>query len=166
MDVSPAPADEERLEPSDVTFRLMAEAMPQLVWAARPDGRRDYFNERWYAFTGMPRSGEVDWRDYLHGDDAAGVEAAWARALERGELYEVELRLKEAATGAYRWFLERAAPLRDEAGEIVRWIGTDTDVDEAKRAEGAAAVLARAGELPRERHLRGVAVLHRDAARA
>jgi PAS domain S-box-containing protein len=149
MDVSPAPADEERLTPADMTFRLMAEAMPQLVWSARPGGQRDYFNERWYAFTGMPRSGdgEPDWRDSLHRDDAARVESAWERALELGESHEVELRVKEAATGAYRWFLERAVPLRDETGEITRWLGTDTDIDDAKRAEAAAAVLARADEL-------------------
>ncbi len=143
------------LAPPEATFRAMAEAMPQLVWSTTPDGYHDYFNARWYAFTGMPRPGEPGgegsvaqgwhWKDYLHPDDYDRTVARWAHCLATGDLYEIEYRFKEAATGAYRWFLARAVPLRDEGGRITRWFGTCTDVDAAKRTEGSLALLARAG---------------------
>jgi PAS domain S-box-containing protein len=143
------------LTPPEATFRAMAEAMPQLVWSTTPDGYHDYFNERWYAFTGMPRPGEPGgegdvaqgwhWKDYLHPDDYEPTVAAWARCLDTGAPYEVEYRLKEAATGAYRWFLSRAVALRDAAGAVTRWFGTCTDVDDVKRTEASLALLARAG---------------------
>jgi PAS domain S-box-containing protein len=133
----------------------MAEAMPQLVWSTTADGYHDYFNARWYDYTGMPRpdepggEGEVPqgwhWKDYLHPDDYERTVALWARCLATGEPYEIEYRFKEGATGAYRWFLGRAVPLRDEAGRVARWFGTCTDVDAAKRTEGSLALLARAG---------------------
>ncbi|AHG88924.1 ATP-binding region ATPase domain protein [Gemmatirosa kalamazoonensis] len=140
--------------PPDLTFRLMAEAMPHLVWSARPDGTVDYFNERWYAFTGSARpdddgngaSPRGSWLDGLHPDDVDAAAAAWRRVLHTGETLDARFRLKEAGD-AYRWFLGRAAPLRDAAGAVVRWLGTCTDVDDATRNEEAMAILARAGEL-------------------
>jgi PAS domain-containing protein len=110
----------------NATFRSITEAMPQMVWSTTPDGYHDYFNERWYAYTGMPRPGETggegtgpdglpqgwNWKDYLHPDDYARTVASWTHCLATGDLYEIEYRFKEAATGAYRWFLARGVPLR------------------------------------------------------
>ena len=139
----------------DSGFRLMAELMPQLVWSTTPDGYHDWFNARWYAYTGMPRpeapGGEHEvpqgwsWKDYLHADDVARAQAAWSHALATGSPYEVEYRFREAATGAYRWFIGRAMPMRDADGRIVRWFGTCTDIDDAKQGELALGVLADAG---------------------
>src|SRR5207237_5617250 len=120
-------------------------------WSATPDGRHDYFNGRWHSYTGMPRDGALadgwDWTEYLHPDDVERATAAWARSVATGEPYEIQYRVKEAATGKHRWFLTRAAPLHDERGRVVRWFGTLTDVDDAKHTEDALAVLARAGAL-------------------
>ncbi|MDF1504744.1 ATP-binding protein [Roseisolibacter sp. H3M3-2] len=136
-------------------FRAMAELMPQLVWSTTPDGYHDYFNARWYAYTGMPRpddpGGEHEtgqgwnWKEFLHPDDYDRAQAVWAHSLQTGESYEIEYRFRERTTGGYRWFLGRAEPLRDDAGRIVRWFGTCTDIDDAKQNELALGVLADAG---------------------
>ena len=154
----PVPASPAAIAPGrgpDSTFRTMAELMPQLVWSTTADGYHDYFNARWYAFTGMPRphepggEGEVaqgwNWKEFLHPDDYDRAQRVWARSLATGEPYEIEYRFRELATGGYRWFLGRALPVRDASGAIVRWFGTCTDIDEAKQNEAALSVLADAG---------------------
>ena len=120
--------------------RAALELMPQLVWTTTADGYHDYYNARWYAYTGMPRPGDPEahaegwnWKSYLHPDDYDRTVAVWAECLATGAPYEIEYRFKEAATGAYRWFLGRALPLRDADGRIVRWFGTCTDVDDQRR---------------------------------
>ncbi|HZF75954.1 MAG TPA: PAS domain-containing protein [Acetobacteraceae bacterium] len=126
---------EARLREGEARFRTLADAMPQMVWSTRPDGFHDYYNARWYAFTGMPE-GATDgegWNDMFHPEDREGAWACWRRSLATGEPYEVEYRLRRH-DGAYRWVLGRALPLRDEAGRILRWFGTCTDIDDQKRA--------------------------------
>lgn len=108
--------------------------MPQMVWSTLPDGFHDYYNARWYEFTGAPW-GSTDgegWNGMFHPDDQERAWARWRRSLETGEPYEIEYRLRHHS-GAYRWTLGRALPVRNEAGKIVRWIGTCTDIDDAKR---------------------------------
>lgn len=115
-------------------FAVLTDAMPQMVWSTLPDGYHDYYNARWYEFTGVPR-GSTDgegWAGMFHPDDQPRAWARWRHSLETGEPYEVEYRLRHAS-GEYRWTLGRALPVRDEAGQIVRWIGTCTDIDGAKR---------------------------------
>ena len=139
----------------DSTFRMMAELMPQLVWSTTAAGYHDYFNARWYAFTGMPRpdepggEGEVaqgwNWKAFQHPDDHQRAQRVWAHSLATGEPYEIEYRFREFATGGYRWFLARALPVRDGTGAIARWFGTCTDIDDAKQNEAALSVLADAG---------------------
>jgi PAS domain S-box-containing protein len=139
-DVSEQKAAEAALRESEQRFRLLADSTPHIVWAARPDGYSDYFNERWYEFTGMPRpdepGGEHDpagsgqgwnWKDWLHPDDFQPTIDAWERSLATGEPYRVEYRFKRR-DGQYRWFIGRALPLRDETGRITRWFGTLSDV--------------------------------------
>ncbi len=128
-------------------FRALADLMPQLVWSTTPDGYHDYFNSRWYEYTGMPRGGEQgwNWKSLLHPEDHERAVAVWARSLETGAPYEIEYRLRHAADGAYRWFLGRALPSRDEGGRIRRWFGTCTDIDDARRDAAAASVLAEVG---------------------
>jgi len=127
---------ERALRDSEALFRTMANAMPQIAWSTRPDGYLDYFNDRWYEFTGMPGSATagVDWLDAFHPDDRQGASEKWRHSLETGELYEVEYRLRHR-TGQYRWVLGRAVPVRDEKGGIVRWMGTCTDIHEQKMAQ-------------------------------
>ena len=151
---APADAAHHRRVAAEPEVRAALELMPQLVWTTTPDGYHDYYNERWYAFTGMPRPGDPaasaegwKWKDYLHPDDYERTVALWSHCLATGDPYEVEYRFREAATGAYRWFLARALPMRDPDGRVVRWFGTCTDVDELRRTRDASAFLAEAGEL-------------------
>lgn len=121
---------------SDARFRVLADAMPQMVWSTLPDGFHDYYNARWYEFTGVP-AGSTDgegWNDMFHPDDQARAWARWRHSLETGEFYEIEYRLRHRS-GVYRWTLGRAAPIRDEEGRITRWFGTCTDIDDLKRME-------------------------------
>ncbi|MDB4931134.1 MAG: domain S-box [Myxococcaceae bacterium] len=128
-------ADEE-LRRSERSFRDLAESMPQIVWGASADGCFDYYNRRWYEFTGRPggASGDDSWADAVHPDDRAQCLALWHSAIAAGEAYEVEYRLR-GRDGEYAWHLRRALPVRDEAGAITRWFGTCTDIDARKRAE-------------------------------
>ena len=124
------------LAESDARFRVLADSMPQMVWSTLPNGFHDYYNARWYEFTGVPE-GSTDgegWNDMFHPEDQERARARWRHSLETGDLYEIEYRLRHRS-GVYRWTLGRAAPIRNAAGEIVRWFGTCTDVDELKRME-------------------------------
>ena len=124
------------LAESEARFRAIADSMPQMVWSTLPDGFHDYYNARWYEFTGVP-AGSTDgegWNDMFHTDDQERAWAAWRHSLETGEPYEIEYRLKHHS-GVYRWTLGRAVAIRDEDGEITRWFGTCTDIDELKRLE-------------------------------
>jgi len=117
-------------------LRQLADGLPQIVWVARPDGSHEYYNRRWYEFTGRPRQGQPEpWSDLFHPDDMEQADQAWADALSSGQPYEIEFRLKRAADGAYRWLLGRALPYRDERGKIVNWFGTCTDIHALKSAQ-------------------------------
>ncbi len=138
------------LKESIERFALIADAMPQLVWVARPDGRFEYFNRRWSEYTGLTvESTNATYgasQGVVHPDDLAGMWERWSAALASGQSYECEYRLRRAATGVYRWFIARAAPVRDERGAVVRWVGTCTDVDEQRRAREGLAFTSRADE--------------------
>jgi PAS domain S-box-containing protein len=115
---------------SERRFRTITEAMPQIVWSSTADGRFEFVNARWQAYTGSPGTPE-SWVDHIHPDDRPGVSEAWRHSIESGDTYEREVRLR-AADGSYRWFLCRAVPVRDAAGLIEHWLGTGTDIHEAR----------------------------------
>lgn len=122
-----------KLTASEDRFRVLADAMPQMVWSTLPDGYHDYYNARWYEFTGMPvgsTDGE-EWNGMFHPEDQDRAWECWRHSLETGEPYQIEYRLR-AADGSYRWTLGRALPLRDSDGVIVRWFGTCTDIHESR----------------------------------
>jgi PAS domain S-box-containing protein len=123
------------LEESDLKFRTLADTMPQMVWSTRSDGFHDYYNARWYEFTGVP-AGSTDgeaWNGMFHADDQDRAWAAWRHSLATGDPYSIEYRLKHF-DGTYRWVLGRALPIRDDAGAITRWFGTCTDIHAQKLA--------------------------------
>jgi len=123
------------LSDSDSRFRTLADTMPQMVWSTLPDGYHDYYNARWYEFTGVPE-GSTDgeaWNGMFHPDDRERAWARWRQSLTSGAPYEIEYRLRHR-DGTYRWVLGRALPIRDEAGTITRWFGTCTDIHEQKNA--------------------------------
>ncbi|MBP6545466.1 MAG: PAS domain-containing protein [Phenylobacterium sp.] len=123
-----------RLKDGENRFRAIADSMPQMVWSTRPDGYHDYYNARWYEFTGM-EPGSTDgeaWNGMFHPQDQDRARALWTHSLETGAPYEIEYRLRRR-DGVYRWTLGRALPIRDSGGQITRWFGTCTDIDDAKR---------------------------------
>lgn len=133
----------QQLVESEQRFRTLADTMPQMVWSAAADGSVDYYNARWYEFTGVDigASDGDGWASLLHPDDRAGTVDAWRHAIETGNLYTFEYRLRYR-DGQYRWALGRALPVRDSSGRIVRWFGTSTDIHETKLAQEEREVVA------------------------
>lgn len=128
--------NEKALAESEAKFRTITDAMPQMVWSTLPDGYHDYFNEQWYAFTGVERGstdGEL-WPKVLHPDDRMRTAEVWQESLNSGKPYEILYRHRHN-TGEYRWTLGRALPIKNSAGEIIRWMGTCTDINAQKMAE-------------------------------
>lgn len=123
-------------EQHEAQFRLLSEAIPQIVWTATPDGSLDYYNQRWFDYTGLTleETQGWGWEPVIHPDDLELCGDRWTLAYTTGQPYEVEYRFKRASDGTYRWHLGRAMPVRDEAGAIVKWFGTCTDIDDQKRA--------------------------------
>jgi PAS domain S-box-containing protein len=124
---------EAALAASEAEFRTLAQAMPNQVWASAPDGKLNWFNERVYVYAGA-KAGELDgdgWVSMVHPDDVPSAARRWQAALQTGETYETEFRLRRH-DGAYRWHLGRALPILDLEGAIGRWIGTNTDIDDQK----------------------------------
>jgi PAS domain S-box-containing protein len=125
-----------RLRASEERYRLLADMIPQNVWTADATGHHNYFSRRWYEFTGATPEeshGEA-WAQLLHPDDRERMRERWEHSLATGEPYEIEYRFR-GADGEYHWFLGKAMPRRNEAGEIVEWFGTTTDISERKRYE-------------------------------
>jgi len=121
------------LSETEQKFRILADTMPQMVWSTLPDGHHDYYNARWYEFTGVPE-GSTDgegWNGMFHPDDQDKAWERWRHSLRTGEPYEIEYRLRNAE-GNFRWTLGRALPIRDAEGNIIRWFGTCTDIHEQK----------------------------------
>ena len=139
VDVTDRLLAEEAINASELQFRTLAQAMPNQVWTAQPDGMLDWFNERVEIYTGIPRErlAGAGWMSIVHPDDRAAAGARWAASLASGEDYETEFRLAQA-DGSYRWHLARALPIRTD-GRITRWIGTNTDIHDQKLAIAAAA---------------------------
>ncbi len=133
-DIDDRRRDQEALRTQEVRFRTLSEAMPQIVWVARPNGYHEYFNGRWYEFTGMTPEASIGfgWSLPLHPDDVDRSKRRWRQATASGEPYEIEYRFRRR-DGVYRWFLARAVPIRGASGSVDFWFGTCTDIDDQKR---------------------------------
>src|SRR5712664_1809068 len=136
VDIDDRKRAEEALRTSERNLSSIINTIPMLAWSARPDGFCDFLNQRWLDFTGLSaeQARGPGWGAAIHPDDAKGLLDSWQMALVTGQLADVEARLRRF-DGEYRWFLLRASPLRDESGKIVKWYGTNTDIDARKRAE-------------------------------
>lgn len=124
------------LRESEARFRGMAETMPQVVWTARPDGERTYYNSRWFDYTGQAKDEALGrgWQAMLHPDDREDTVRQWMHAVQTGGSPTMTYRLRRR-DGVYRWHVGRAAPLRNESGDIMMWVGTATDIDDARRGQ-------------------------------
>jgi PAS domain S-box-containing protein len=133
-----ASSDIEDRKQAEMQSRVLIESIPQQIWSTPPDGHTDYCNERWRSYTGLTLEDlrGYGWQRMLHPEDQDQVSRAWQESVATGTPYEQEERHR-GADGTYRWFLSRAVPLRDADGRIVRWYGTNTDIEDRKRAEEA-----------------------------
>jgi PAS domain S-box-containing protein len=133
---------EEVIRKSELKFRTLADAIPQIVWTANPDGEIDFFNHRWFEYTGLSleQSQNDGWQLLIHPDDLHKYMKEWRKALMTGDTYEMEFRLKRAfglsrsRDNPYRWHLGRAVAMRDSNGNIVKWFATWTEIETQKRA--------------------------------
>jgi PAS domain S-box-containing protein len=138
MDITDRKKAEEALGRSEARFRTLADAVPQVIWTNTADGKANYFNQRWYQYTGLTyeQSAGPGWQSIVHPDDAPSSVEKWKKALAAGEVFDTEYRLRRH-DGNYCWFIGRNMPLPDETGKITGWFGTATDVENLKKTEEA-----------------------------
>jgi PAS domain S-box-containing protein len=129
---------EEAIEASERKLMLIVNTIPALVWSATIDGSAEFFNQHYLDYIGLTaeQASGSGWRSTVHPDDLGNLVAAWEEMKNAGVGGEIEARLRRA-DGEYRWFLLRTNPLRDERGEIVKWYGINTDIEDRKRTENA-----------------------------
>ncbi|WP_029038295.1 chemotaxis protein CheB [Salinimicrobium xinjiangense] len=127
---------EKSLEKSEFRFRLLVETIPQLIWITNAKGKPEFYNSRWKSYTGSANTdSEIDkWLDFVHSDDKRGVKEHWEECLKSGDPFSIEYRLMDAE-GNYNWFLAKALPLFGSDGEIMKWFGTNTNIETHKQAE-------------------------------
>lgn len=130
---------EAELRESEERFRTLAVSTPMLVWTNLPDGTIDYVNQRWFDLTGQDPDdvGRLpgSWLDALHPEDQERAGELFARSVKAGEPFEMEVRFRRATDGTYRWHLNRAVPIRNAEGKVVKFVGTCTDIDNLKQSE-------------------------------
>jgi PAS domain S-box-containing protein len=121
---------------SEEQLRTIINTIPTLAWRAEPDGSREFFNERWLKYTGLSKEQAegIGWTVAVHPDDMQKLHEYWSKIIMAKCEGEIEARLRRF-DGEYRWFLFRAAPCLDEQGKIVKWYGTNTDIEDLKRTE-------------------------------
>src|SRR5882672_7292840 len=124
------------VQQSEATLRRTIDTIPTLAWCNLPDGSNEFCNQRWYDYTGVEPGEESGWgwKAAFHPDDLSPMLDLWSKLLSSGELGEIESRIRRR-DGVYRWFLLRVQPFRNESGEIVKWYGTSTDIEDLKRAQ-------------------------------
>jgi two-component system, chemotaxis family, CheB/CheR fusion protein len=137
-DISVRKGIEEALRASEARFRTVADNVPQVIWTNDGDGTANYFNRRWYDYTGLSyeESAGPGWQAVVHPEDGPESVERWRTALAEGKVFDAEYRLRRA-DGEYRWFIGRNVPLHNDAGEVVSWFGTATDINDLKEAEQA-----------------------------
>lgn len=163
---------ETALRASEQRWRDMAVAMPHLVWTSTPDGGWDYVSPQWCTYTGRPEEEQrgFGWTSAIHPDDRPGLEQAWNTAAHNRSIVDVEARIRRA-DGHYRWFKTRAMPVMDAAGGIVKWYGSNTDIEDIKQTDiilrereaRLSAIFAQAGAGIVQTDLQGAITMVNDA---
>lgn len=136
---------EAALQQSEQRYRFLTEAIPQQVWTAAPDGALDYVNRRVLDYFERPAEEVLGWRwtEMVHPEDLPACRERWSNSLQTGEVYSIEFRLRRGSDASYRWHLGRALPMLDEGGRILKWFGTNTEIEEQKQLEERLAELNR-----------------------
>jgi PAS domain S-box-containing protein len=137
-DISEKKRTEEAILANERNLSLIINTMPVLAWSALPEGTVEFFNQRWLDYTGLSaeQAQGWGWAEAIHRDDLGRMTQYWQSMITTGESGEIEARLRRF-DGDYRWFLFRADPVRDASGAVIKWYGTNTDIDDRKRAEEA-----------------------------
>lgn len=136
IDIDNRKQAEEAVSQSARRFRQLADSMPQIVWTATADGYVDYYNKQWYLLIGEENQfGDESFLAHVHPDDKERCIESWHEVVRTGEPYEIEFRFRVKHANAYGWFLVRALPIRNDSGQIIKWFGTCTDIDDVKRIE-------------------------------
>ncbi|HUS12746.1 MAG TPA: PAS domain-containing protein [Pyrinomonadaceae bacterium] len=138
IDIDDRKRAEEALRSVERNLDQIINTIPALAWSARPDGSAEFFNQQYLDFVGLSaeQASGWGWTAAVHPDDSNELANAWQRIMASGEPGEAEVRMREH-DGEYRWFLFRASPIRDVKGNIVKWYGINTDIDDLKKAEAA-----------------------------
>lgn len=139
FDVTRLKVQEEQIREGEARWRQLANSMPQLVWTCRGDGPCDFLSEQWVRYTGIPEADQLGfgWLDQVHPDDRPLLTERWQAAVDTRGVFNVEFRIRRH-DGVYRWFDTRAVPLLDpDTGNVVRWFGSNTDIEARKQAEQA-----------------------------
>ena len=154
---------EDSVRKSESDLNLIVSAIPALAWSARPDGNAEFFNKHYLDFIGLSEKQAAGWgwTAAVHPEDLEGLAASWQRILASGQVGEAEARLRRY-DGEYRWFIFRASPLTNEQGQIVRWYGANTDIEDRRRAEAERKQIAETFRTIVETNPECVKVIDRD----
>jgi PAS domain S-box-containing protein len=138
FDITARKKAEAALRESEVRFRTLTDALPQVIWTNEAGGAATYFNQRWYSYSGLSHEESVGpgWQVIVHPDDGPASVERWQQALASGVVFDTEYRLRRA-DGTYRWHLGRNIPVRDGDEHVIGWFGSATDIDDLKQAEAA-----------------------------
>ena len=151
----------EQLRENRARFKTLAESLPQMIWTCLRDGHTDYLSRQWLDYTGRSEAQQLGhgWLEQVHPDDRVKVQMEWARVVASGDTFDMSFRIRRF-DGVYRWFKTRAVPLRDPAGRILKWFGSNTDIEDFVLAERKLKVqLERMQLLDRTTHAIG---MHQD----
>lgn len=138
LDITDRKAAEDALRQSERRFRQVAESLPQFIWTCQADGACDYISPQWVRYTGRREAEQLGygWLQQVHPEDRQRVIDAWRATAAGGLQFDTEFRIRRH-DGAYRWFRTLAVPMRDATGKVVKWFGSNTDIDDLKQAEEA-----------------------------
>jgi PAS domain S-box-containing protein len=134
-DITARKKTEHALIESRQHYQALAESLPHLVWTCRPDGHCDFLSRQWVEYTGLSAESQLGygWTAQLHSQDQERVQAEWTAATVRGDKFDIEFRIRRS-DGVFRWFRTRAVPLRDASGQVIKWFGSNTDIEDYKQA--------------------------------
>lgn len=136
LDITPRKTNEQKLIEQERLFRLLVTSIPQIVWTTDTAGNADYISQRWEDYTGVStKEAAPDFTSLIHADDVDAVVSSWWVSVQEGTPWSGEYRLRDTRTGRYRWFHGAIAPLKDEHGTIIKWIGSAGDIHDQKLIE-------------------------------